>query len=111
MWDSEHPRYDKMLNFCRDHNKYADYQLLGETLDAEAFCNMAVTLCHFTDKMFFSYLKKLEEEFVRNGGIKERMHAARTGYRQEVDARLKQLETENERLKAENESMKKQLGL
>ncbi len=111
IWNSEHPRYDKMLSFCRDHNKSTDYQFLGDTLDAEAFCNMAVTLCHFTDKMFFSYLKKLEDEFVKNGGIKERMHAARTGYRQEVDARLKQLETENERLKAENESLKKQLGL
>ena len=109
MWDSEHPRYDKMLSFCRDHNKYADYQLLGETLDAEAFCNMAVTLCHFTDKMFFSYLKKLEDEFVKNGGIKERMHAVRTSYRQGIDDRLQELENENRQLKEENQRLKEKL--
>jgi regulator of replication initiation timing len=37
------------------------------------------------------------------------MHAARTGYRQEVDARLKALEEENRRLKKENEELKKRL--
>ena len=40
----------------------------------------------------FSYLKKLESEFVSQGGIKERMHAARTGYRQEQDDKMKALE-------------------
>jgi cell division septum initiation protein DivIVA len=37
------------------------------------------------------------------------MHAARTGYRQEVDARLEALEEENRRLKKENEELKKRL--
>ena len=45
------------------------------------------------------FLKKLDEEFVTKGGIKERMYAARTGYRQGIDNRLKALEAENERLK------------
>lgn len=43
---------------------------------------MAVTLCHITDKMCSTYLKYLEQEFITKGGIKERMHAARTGYRE-----------------------------
>jgi len=38
------------------------------------------------------YLKRLETEFVTEGGIRERMHAARTGYRQEQENRLKYLE-------------------
>ena len=45
------------------------------------------------DRMMMSFLKRLEREFVTEGGIKERMHKARTGYRQQ-DARLKQLEAE-----------------
>lgn len=36
------------------------------------------------------------------GGIKERMYAARTGYRKEQDSKMKSLEAENIRLKAEN---------
>lgn len=62
-------------------------------------CNYAITLCHFIDKMMMSFLKKLEQEFITEGGIKERMHRARTAYRQQQDARLKQLEEELPRLK------------
>ena len=101
LWDINHPRYDKMLEFCRKHNKVTDYQWLAETLDAEPLCNMCITLCHITDRMFFNYLKYLERLFVERGGIKERMHAARTGYRQGVDQRLKQLEQENHQLREE----------
>ena len=60
---------------------------------------MALTLCHITDKMFDGYLKYLEKRFIEEGGIKERMYAARTGYRQEQDARLRALEAENAALK------------
>ena len=39
-------------------------------------------------QMISTYLKYLEQEFITKGGIKERMHAVRTGYRQEVGRRL-----------------------
>lgn len=107
LWGKEHPRYDKMLAFCRRHNDYAAYQKLAESLSAEEFCNMAITLCHITDKMFERYLKYLEKTFLTEGGIKERMHAARTGYRQEQDRRLQELEQENAQLKAENAQLKR----
>lgn len=54
-------------------------------------------------------LKYLEQEFITKGGIKERMHAARTGYREEQDRRLCELEEENRRLRAENEELRKKL--
>ena len=99
LWGKQHPRFDDMLTFCRIHNDYADYEPLAERLDAEAFCNMAVTLCHIVDRMMVNYLAFLEKRFVTEGGIKERMHAQRTGYRQQQDARLAALEQENARLK------------
>lgn len=54
-------------------------------------------------------LKYLEQEFITKGGIKERMHAARTGYREAVDRRLRELEEENKRLRAENEELRRKL--
>ena len=110
LWDKGHPRFDNMLVFCRAHNNYSDYRHLAETLPAEEFCNMAITLCRITDKMLDSYLLHLEKQFVTQGGVKERMHAARTGYRQEQDRRLRELEEENRNLKAEIQTLKKQLA-
>ena len=106
LWDKSHPRYDQLVAFCRKHNAFSDYKTFAETLSAEEFCNMAITLCHITDRMFVNYLKYLEKTFVTQGGIKERMYAARTGYRQGLDQRLKQLESENAQLKAENAALR-----
>ena len=99
-----------MLSFCRTHNVYDDYRQLVEALTAEEFCNMAITLCHITDKMVDTYLQHLEKRFVAEGGVKERMHAARTGYRQEQDHRLRELEEENRLLKAQLAALKQQLA-
>lgn len=56
-----------------------------------------------------AYIEKLEKRFVTEGGIKERMHAARTGYRQEQDARMKALEAENAALKKKIKELEEEL--
>lgn len=93
LWDKTHPRYERMLKFCRNHNRWGDYEKLAAKMNAEEMANTALTLCHMVDKMMISYQKKLEKEFVTEGGIKERMTAARLGYRtnqQQEIARLRQ---------------------
>ena len=93
LWDKTHPRYERMLKFCRNHNRWEDYEKLAAKMNAEEMANTALTLCHMVDKMMISYQKKLEKEFVTEGGIKERMTAARLGYRmnqQQEIARLRQ---------------------
>ena len=54
-----------------------------------------------TDRMLSSYLEHLEKRFVQEGGIKERMYAVRTGYRQAQDQQLAKLQKERDRLQAE----------
>ena len=103
-------RYDKMLSYCRYHNKLEDYEPFFSKWSDEEMCNCAITLCHMVDKMLMSFLAKLDREFVTEGGIKERMYKARTGYRQKQDERLKQLEEENPRLIKQILDLKGQLG-
>ena len=102
-------RYDKMLSYCRYHKKLEDYEPFFSKWSDEEMCNCAITLCHMVDKMLMSFLAKLDREFVTEGGIKERMYKARTGYRQKQDERLKQLEEENPRLIKQILELKEQL--
>lgn len=101
--------YDKMLSYCRYHNKLEDYEPFFSKWSDEEMCNCAITLCHMVDKMLMSFLAKLDREFVTEGGIKERMYKARTGYRQKQDERLKQLEEEKPRLIKQILELKEQL--
>ncbi|MBQ0114826.1 MAG: four helix bundle suffix domain-containing protein [Bacteroidales bacterium] len=91
-FDHDTARYDAMLAYCRTHNKLEAYEPFFRQWTDEELCNYGLTICHMTDKMMMSFMQKLEHEFVTEGGIKERMYRARTGYRQQQDERLKQLE-------------------
>lgn len=79
-------------------------------MNNEEMANLLLTLCHQTDKMMCAYIEKLEKVFVTEGGIKERMYAARTGYRQQQDAHMKALEEENKHLKARIAELEELLG-
>jgi four helix bundle suffix protein len=98
-WPANSERQQRLREFCHSHNDYSDYEPFLNKMSDEEMANMALTLCHQTDKMMCAYIEKLEKKFVTEGGIKERMYAARTGYRQEQDARMKALEAENAALK------------
>lgn len=98
-WPANSERQQRLREFCHSHNDYSDYEPFVNKMSDEEMANMALTLCHQTDKMMCAYIEKLEKQFVTEGGIKERMYAARTGYRQAQDARMKALEAENVALK------------
>ena len=99
VWPKENERQQRLRDFCHSHNDYKDYEPFVAKMDEEEMANLLLTLCHQTDKMMCAYIEKLEQQFVTEGGIKERMHKARTGYRAEQDARMEALEAENKQLK------------
>ena len=107
LWNSGYPRYDPMIMFCRSHNDLPDYERHFERWTPEEMANCAITLCHMVDKMLSTTLDKKQKDFTENGGIRERMTAARLGRRQTqseeiiiLKRRIAQLETENAALKA-----------
>ena len=88
IWTEGHNRYSKMQEFCKIHNRVEDYQPHFDKWNNEEMANTALTLCYMVDTMLNRHLVNLEQEFVTKGGIKERMHAARTGYRQQEQDEL-----------------------
>lgn len=109
IWNTQHPRYDEMLQFCRSHNLVADYEPFFKKWNAEELCNIALTLLHMTDKMMKTYLAGLDKQFVTQGGIKERMYAARTGYRKEQNEEMKRLREENKHLRQQVPILEQQI--
>lgn len=101
-WKPGHERYDGMLQYCRKHNRIEDYQDYFEKWTDEEMANIALTLCHMVDRMMTTYQKQLEETFIKEGGIKERMTAARLGYRtnqrEEIERLKRELESANRRI-------------
>ena len=92
IWNREDTRFQPMQEFTKAHNTLADYEPFFQKWSAEEMANVGLTLCYQVDTMMNKYMEGLERTFVTQGGIKERMHQARTGYRQQQDERLAELE-------------------
>ena len=91
-WTPDDERFQPLQDFTKSHNKLGDYETFFEKWSAEEMANVGLTLCFQVDTMMNKYMESLEKTFVTQGGIKERMHQARTGYRQQQDQRLAELE-------------------
>ncbi len=109
VWNTQHPRYDEMLQFCRNHNLVADYEPFFSKWNDEELCNIALTLLHMTDRMMKTYLTALDKQYVTQGGIKERMYAARTGYRKGQEEELKRLREDNKHLRQQVPILEQQI--
>lgn len=110
-WTKEHPRFNGMLSFCRSHNHLLDYEPYFNRWTDEEMCNIGITLCRIVDKMLMSYQKKKEDEFVKYGGIKERMTAVRLNYRNDQNKALEIANYEITALKSENTKLRETITM
>lgn len=108
-WKHGHPRFQPMQDFTRTHNIATDYVPFAQRWSAEEFCNICLTLCYQCDAMANAYLRYLDKLFVTEGGFKERLYAARTGYRKGQDEHMRQLEIENDSLKQQVANLQQQV--
>ena len=110
-WDKKHPRFDAMLSYCRNHNQLEDYEVFFERWGDEEMANTAITLCRMVDKMMMSYQKKKENEFIKEGGFRERMTAVRLGFRGNQKEALQNAFKEIEALRKENAELRRQIEI
>ena len=105
-WTDEDERFQPMQDFTKNHNRLSDYEPYFTQWTAEEMANVGLTLCFQVDTMMNKYMERLEETFVTQGGIKERMYQARTGYRKQQDSRLAELEQQLAQARAEADEWK-----
>ncbi|MBQ4479604.1 MAG: four helix bundle suffix domain-containing protein [Victivallales bacterium] len=106
-WKGASPRFEPLYHYCREHTALSDFQVFFGSWKDEEMANCAICLAHMIDKGLETMIKKKDTEFVTQGGIRERMTAARLGYRTEQREQIKQLESENAALKTELERLRK----
>jgi len=91
-WGNLHPRYEKMRLYARSEDFQRTYAAKIQQMTDEEIANLCITLVHQAITLLHKLLLSMQQRFVAEGGIKERMHQARTGYRQQQDKRLAELE-------------------
>ena len=108
-WFGENQRFDKLHDFCKSHSKYEDYQSILAKMNDEEMANMAICLCHQVDAAMTKYIERIDREFTTEGGIRERMTAARLEQRETQKATIARQAKEIEELKREIARLKEKL--
>jgi four helix bundle suffix protein len=78
--DSREARYIRDLA-CALESSYETYRRFCETRDGDVVANIALCLIHQTNYLLDHQIRRLEADFVKNGGIRERMTQARLAQR------------------------------
>ncbi|MBE0504155.1 MAG: four helix bundle protein [Desulfuromonadales bacterium] len=88
--DSKEALYVRKLGHGNDVS-YETYRTFVETRPAEVVANIAICLVHQANYLLDQQLKRLEKDFLKDGGLRERMTKARLQARdqQRLDERRK----------------------
>jgi len=97
-WFGQNERFERLHSYCKEHSRFEDYVHLLAKMNDEELANMAICLCHQVDRAMTKYIEKLDRQFTTEGGIKERMTAAR----------LEQRETQKQVIARQQEEISRQ---
>lgn len=78
--DSKEAQYVRRLG-NKPRTTFETYREFCETRPAEVVANIALCLIHQTNYLLDQQLHRLEQDFVKEGGLRERMTRARLQYR------------------------------
>ncbi|MDE6483888.1 MAG: four helix bundle suffix domain-containing protein [Duncaniella sp.] len=80
-WDKNHARIFKIKEYLRSDQFLARPMEFVEIMNAEEYCNLCITLINQSTYMLRRLIEKQQEQFLNEGGIKEKMYKARLEYR------------------------------
>jgi four helix bundle suffix protein len=82
LWGKEHPEMQKIRKMAYLQNtSYRTYRTYFEKSPALLAANTAICLIHQTNYLLNKLIARLEQDFVRQGGLTERLYRARTHHR------------------------------
>ena len=81
LWPYDSEKAQQTRRVCMMHNDPHFYQERIKTRSDETIANIAITLIHQYDVMMRGLLDKKQNDFLKDGGIREQMTRARIEYR------------------------------
>ena len=82
IWDKNHPYYPHLTGLHKTPNaNYETYRKGIESPDPEVAANVLLSLTNVTSYLLARLVKTLEQEFLNEGGLRERMSQARINVR------------------------------
>lgn len=84
LWDKNSPRILKMRDYLKTDRFLESPTEFAERYDATEFCNLMVTLINQATFLLRKLILRQQQQFLEQGGIKERMYRAR------IESRSKQ---------------------
>jgi len=82
-WEATSAKKTKAREYAKAHADWEDWQKFFKTRDAATCCNLMIVIIQQTKYLLDQMIKRQEEDFKKFGGVRERMHAARTAARAE----------------------------
>jgi four helix bundle suffix protein len=78
MWDkdSKEAKYVRRLG-CKSSLTYEDFREFVETRPPEVVANITICLIHQANFLLDQLKRRLEQDFIKEGGLRERMTRAR----------------------------------
>ena len=80
-WQQGSREFEAMRRLGATNNNAEDYMEIVATRPPDTIANMAIILLNQADYLLFRQLKRLEADFINEGGFSERMTAARRAKR------------------------------
>lgn len=102
-------RFNRLREFAKAHSDVEDYMPYFRRWTDEEMANCAICLCHMVDRAMCSFIAVRDKEFVEQGGIRERMTAARLDMRGTQKQIIERQQHEIEQLRAQVASLQREL--
>lgn len=80
--DSKEAQYVRKLG-SKPHTTYETYRTYVDTRSAEVVANIAICLIHQANYLLDPQIRRLEQDFLKDGGLRERMTKARLQAREQ----------------------------
>lgn len=81
IWNVNSEQCQNARKWCTEHLKTEDYIRVCEIRNDINIANIALVLLHQEDYLLRKLLEKLQQDFLENGGIREKMSVARRNWR------------------------------